>query len=392
MKDLLIHGLVTGASIPAAYFILRLIFKKSIVFGAGFAMMSFAIVVSFVSFYAGKLGIKADYWVIPLQYILGISVLLYVDFLLRKPLQKSIKQVKEISEGNLTLNIKTTDSKNELGVLNNALQKMIMNITDVIINVKDNTDNVLNASQQMSSASTQLAEGANEQASSIEEISSTMEEITSNIEQNTDNAQETSKVAKDANNSIQSVSEKTKEAIDANKNISEKISIINEIAFQTNILALNAAVEAARAGEHGKGFAVVASEVRKLAERSRVAADEIVSQSELGLEITHNAGNVMSEIIPKIDNTYKLVQEISASSLEQKNGAVQVNTAIQQMNSVTQQNAASSEELASNAKQLFSQAEQLKDVITYFKLSSKKDESLLYEEDMQTENEFEENL
>lgn len=205
-----------------------------------------------------------------------------------------------------------------------------------------------------------------------------MEEISANIEQNTDNASQTEKVSSEANLEIKNVASKSSQAVEANKKIASKITVINDIAFQTNLLALNAAVEAARAGEHGKGFAVVAAEVRKLAENSKKAAEEIVHLATTGLQISEEAGEVMQGIIPKVENTSKLTQEISAASIEQNNGASQVNDAIQQLNNVTQQNAAASEQLATSAEEMSSQAEQLKDMISFFKVANGSNSSSNY--------------
>ena len=370
MSDLLIHGIIIGISIPAAYLILKLIFKNSVVFSSGYIMMIFAIITSFLSFWAGQIGIEADFWVIPIQYVLGISVLLGVRRILKHPLEKSISQVKELSEGNLMIKIEQTTSKNELGILSNSLFVLVDKLQSIIGDVANNADNLVGASTQVSSASEQLSQGANEQASSIEEVSSTMEQISANIQQNTDNAQQTEKVSDEANSSITGVAENTQKSIEATKEIATKITVINDIAFQTNLLALNAAVEAARAGEHGKGFAVVAAEVRKLAENSKKAAEEIVGLSQTGLKIAEEAGVVMVDTLPKIENTSKLVQEISAASIEQNNGAGQVNSAIQQLNNITQQNASSSEQLATSAEELASQAEQMKQTISFFNLDS----------------------
>lgn len=195
-----------------------------------------------------------------------------------------------------------------------------------------------------------------------------MEEMAANIQQNTDNAQEADKISQKVQSGVQKVGSAAQESLLSIRNISEKIGIINDIAFQTNILALNAAVEAARAGEHGKGFAVVAAEVRKLAERSKLAADEIVTLSGQSVEVTESASDLMGNLVPEIEKTAKLVQEIAAASMEQSSGADQVNSAIQQLNQVTQQNAAASEELATSSEELSSQAEQLKELISYFKL------------------------
>ncbi len=367
MSDLAIHGILVAASFPASYFILRLIFKKSVVFTSGYLMIVFAIIVSFLSFLGGQIGAKADYWVMPLQYVLGIAILLVVRRLLQTPLQKSISQVNELSKGNLKLEIENSKSENELGILNNSIHYLTNQLKSIMGDVSNSTENLVGASAQVSSTSEQLSQGANEQASSIEEVSSTMEQISANIQQNTQNARQTEEVSEEANTSIKEVAQKLKEAVEANKEIAEKITIINDIAFQTNILALNAAVEAARAGEHGKGFAVVAAEVRKLAERSKTSAEEIVGLAQTGLKLTEEAGEVMLSTIPRIDNTSKLIQEIAAASFEQNNGAGQVNGAIQQLNSVTQQNAASSEELATSAEELLGQAEQLREVISFFK-------------------------
>ncbi|MCG8700867.1 MAG: methyl-accepting chemotaxis protein [Bacteroidales bacterium] len=274
-------------------------------------------------------------------------------------------RAKRISRGDLNIELQKRSDKDELM---ESLSNMVAKLKEIVTGIINGAENIASASQQMSMNSQQMSQGAVEQAASTEEVSSSMEEMASSIQQNTDNAQETEKISLAAVQGISEGNKSAENAVASMKNIADKIGIINDIAFQTNILALNAAVEAARAGEQGRGFAVVAAEVRKLAERSKVAADEIVDLSRSGVEISEKAGLQLAEIVPEIDKTAKLVQEIAASSMEQNSGADQVNNAIQQLNQVTQQNASGSEELATSAEELSSQADQLKDLISFFKI------------------------
>jgi len=306
-----------------------------------------------------------------LGVIIGIIMAIVISRNIISGIRKSVDFASLISEGDLNseIDIKQED---EVGLLAASLNAMVLKLREIVVSINLGANNVASASQQISSSTQQLSEGATEQASSTEEVSSSMEEMTSNIQQNTDNAQQTEKISINAAEGVTKVAEASQESLISMKQIAEKITIINDIAFQTNILALNAAVEAARAGEHGKGFAVVAAEVRKLAERSKVAADEINELSGRSLKVTEEAGSLMADLMPEIEKTAKLVQEISAASLEQNSGADQVNSAIQQLNSVTQQNAAASEEMATSSEELASQAEQLKDIVGFFKVDELK--------------------
>ncbi len=301
----------------------------------------------------------------------GIAVVLsiFMTKSLVTPISKSVKFANRIAEGDLTVKI-DIDQKDEIGILASELNKTVQNLKNVIGSVRMGTTNIAGASVQLSATSQQLSQGANEQASSAEEISSNMEEMASNIQQNMDNAQQTEKKSNQVLTGIRKVSDTSNKSLHAIRTIAEKISIVNDIAFKTNILALNAAVEAARAGEHGKGFAVVAEEVRKLAERSNEAAEEIDELSKDTVKVTEEAGSLMAQLLPEIEKTTQLVQEISAASTEQNSGADQINLSIQQLNQITQQNAAASEEMATSSEELSSQAEQLNEAISFFKVDS----------------------
>ncbi len=285
-------------------------------------------------------------------------------------LRKGVEFAKQVAVGDLTATVDVYQ-KDEIGELADALRNMVEKLKDIVENIQSGADSISGAGFEVSSASQQLSQGASEQASAAEEVSSSMEQMAANIQQNTDNAQQTEKISLNVSTGVQKVGNASKESLESIRNIAEKIGIINDIAFQTNILALNAAVEAARAGEHGRGFAVVAAEVRKLAERSKIAADEIVTLASKSVNVTEEASELMANLIPEIEKTAKLVQEISAASIEQSSGSDQINSAIQQLNQVTQQNAAASEELATSSEELSSQAEQLKELISFFRVESK---------------------
>jgi methyl-accepting chemotaxis protein len=277
---------------------------------------------------------------------------------------------REVAEGNLTVQIAERSEKDELM---QALAAMTRKLLEVVGGVKNAGDNVSSGSLAMSSGSQEMSQGASEQAAAAEEAASSIEEMVANIRQNTDNALQTEKIAVKAAEDAREGGRAVAETVAAMKQIAGKILIIEEIARQTNLLALNAAIEAARAGEHGKGFAVVAAEVRKLAERSQVAAGEIGALSGSSVKVAEDAGQMLSVLVPNIQKTAELVQEISAASKEQDAGAEQISKAIQQLDQVIQQNASSAEEMASTAEELSSQAEQLQDMIAFFEVGEGKD-------------------
>lgn len=283
------------------------------------------------------------------------------------PLKVAADYVDKISRGEIPPEI--TDNYNgDFNDIKNNLNACVKNLTNVALEIKTASDNVANGSNELSASAEQLSSGANDQASAAEEVSSSMEEMSSNIQQNADNAAQTERIAKKAAEDARAGGKAVAETVAAMNEIASKIAIIEEIARQTNLLALNAAIEAARAGEHGKGFAVVASEVRKLAERSQLAAGEIRNLSASSVKIAGKAGEMLAQIVPDIQKTAELIQEISIACREQNTGADQINKAIQQLDSIIQQNAGASEELASTAEEMSSQSEQMRSVIAFFKI------------------------
>lgn len=280
-------------------------------------------------------------------------------------LQATTNMMNRIAGGDLTVSIDDTSS-DEIGSMLSAVKSMITEMARIISDLKFSAANVSEGSKELSSASESIASGSSSQASSAEEASASMEEMAANVRQNANNAEETERIAVQAAADTANAGKAVLKTVDAMQSIAEKISIIEEIARQTNMLALNAAIEAARAGEHGKGFAVVADAVRKLAERSQNAAGEISTLSNSSVDIAEQAGGMLEKIVPDIKKTAELVQEISAASSEQNAGVDQINSALMQLDRVIQDNAASSEELATTAEELASQAEQLKNSVMFF--------------------------
>jgi len=304
-----------------------------------------------------------------LDFFIVLILTLAIRAVLLKPLKEVVCFVRKVSAGDLT-EMFVINREDEVGNLLQAMNQMILNLREIMDDVRKGADKVASGSQAMSASAEEMSQGGTQQAAAAEQVSSSMEEMVSTIRHNADNATETGRLALKAAEAVREGGEAVNETFAAMKKIAHKISVIEEIARQTNMLSLNAAIEAARAESHGKGFAVVASEVRKLAEQTRKAAIEIGELTISNLEISERASQMLAGIVSDIQKTSDLVQEISAATREQYNGAEQVNKAVQQLDRVIQQSTSTSEELSSTSHELASQAEQFREIIGFFKTDS----------------------
>jgi len=304
-----------------------------------------------------------------LGLILLYVIIYFIAAKISSPILEGVGFAKKIASGDLNAKL-FIEQDDEIGDLADSLSIMASKLTTIISEIVQSSDIIAESSIELMDSSVKLSDGANNQAASAEEISTTMEQMLSRIQENTRSAQETEKIALKAAIGIQEGNEATKNLILSMNNIVQKISIVGEIAKQTNLLAINAAIEASRYGIQGKGFAVVAAEVKKLAEKSQLAAKEINELSTHGLLQAKETGEKLLEIIPDIEQTAKLVKLIAASSVEQKISSEEINNGIKQLNKVTQQNAESSFGLSINSKEMSNQAANLKKLITYFRIKS----------------------
>jgi methyl-accepting chemotaxis protein len=312
-------------------------------------------------------------WIFILGSLLCIIITSLVIILLTKHyftnnINLVLNRMTEIQNGRLAKEPLVIDSNDEIGMLGNAINNLSLKLREIVKLIISGTEKVNRSSDQIEDISVRVASGANQQATAAEEVSSAVEEMVSMIQNNTHSAQETHQISVRATEGIRQLILQEQESLNHIREISSRISIVNDIAFQTNLLALNAAVEAARAMEHGRGFAVVAAEVRRLAENSRLAADEITRISEKSVSITSSAHDFMINLAPEIEKTSQLVDDIAVSSNEQSNGAEQINSSIQDLNSVIQQYATTAGEMERNAKTMKLEADELAASIRYFEI------------------------
>jgi methyl-accepting chemotaxis protein len=312
---------------------------------------------------------------ISLLCALGAIVLLwFVARSITRPIIKAVGVAEQLSQGNLNLQVDVTHT-DEIGQLQRAMQLMIETLHGFAIGIREAAEQVNSGSQTMQTSAEQMSQGAAEQAAAAEEASSSMEQMAANIRQNAENALQTEQIARKAAADAQESGQAVAETVKAMQAITSKISIIDDIARQTRLLSLNATIEAARAQEHGRGFAVVAAEVRSLAERSQNAAAEITTIAGTSVVVAEQAGTMLTKLVPDIQKTAELVQEISAASKEQNTGVEQINRAMQQLDQVIQQNATVSEEMAATAEELASQAEHLQSTVQFFRTDETTEEA-----------------
>jgi len=305
--------------------------------------------------------------------IIFLAITLLVVSILAKnisaPIASITKMAQKFADGNLKQDLDESilQRSDELGHLGKAFVTMKERISEIIDQVKSSATTVAQGGNELKESAHDLSQSSMEQASSTEEVSASMEEMSSNIQQNADNAQQTEKIVNQSAQEARNGGNILDNAVKAIRNISENIMIIDEIANQTNLLALNAAIEAARAGEHGKGFAVVAAEVKKLAERSRNAAAEIINLSGDTVEVAEQAQGIFNNLVPDIEKSANLIQEISAASAEQGKGAEQINSALLELDKVTQSNSSSAENISVLTQRFAEEADGMRNAIAYFK-------------------------
>jgi methyl-accepting chemotaxis protein len=347
--------------LPFGYLVVWLLYRNSIIYITALSTFVAAMGQSIISFYIGYKGLIHMTYLIPIGLVWLVSINWIAKVYIRKPMLDLNSKIKQLSAGNLNIAIErsTLESKNEIGEIAMSIKELVMQLQKVSADINHCAQHVETMSGRLNHAASNIADGASAQSASVEELSSSMQQMAANIAENAFSSRQTEQMAVSSNSNIQESQKSMKSALDLIQRISEKINTINGIATQTNILALNASVEAARAGEHGRGFAVVAGEVRKLAENSKTAAEDIGQLSSQGLGLSQLADGHLDTAVPKIEKTTQLVQQITAASMEQEAGTQQINNAINELNHQTQTYANLADELVSTSEELKDQSKSL---------------------------------